>query len=357
MLDCWYYILSYTNSPSTLRNTYLTCLDFADYYDYTAEGRVIKSTYISGILAFIKKFPGIPVNMSEISDNNSIPWSVIADNKQLNWKYWNLSRRQSIDWNYVRANIYKDWSWYSLSNHKDFPIDLIGEHNYKNINWIRIFREITSSDNHDELMELAIRAGTGRDSETLTYLTRNENPQMNLSWDLIIKYMDKNWDFISLSNKPNIPWHIVIGKPKLWSWYILSNRNDIDWDFWREHTNLPWDSTAILSNSSAPWDVIRFYAGKIKITDSIICKISSRPDLDWDFVLENLQLEWNWDELSQHPTFPSERIVSSAEVELRTIRSQIVPFDYLHRYLELNSINVEEVKNYWDWNIIFSRRF
>ena len=105
--------------------------------------------------------------------------------------------------------------------------------------------------------------------------------------DLIKKYPDKNWNWWAISANENIGLSDIMANMDLpWDWKRIASYNpNIDWKDFIAHPNLPWI--------------------KPDVYDDL--------DFPFSYVLEHLELPWNWQSLSwdisietikKHPELP-----------------------------------------------------
>ena len=61
--------------------------------------------------------------------------------------------------------------------------------------------------------------------------------------------LDKPWNWINLSNNPNITWeNIESNLDKPWEWFYLSNNPSITWEFVEANPDKPWNWGVLSQN-------------------------------------------------------------------------------------------------------------
>lgn len=129
----------------------------------------------------------------------------------------------------------------------------------------------------------------------------SENP--NITWYIVNKLKHKNWDWSELSRNPGIKWEDIknnITEP--WNFKLVLQNPNITWNNVIANMEILWDwndmSFVAGNQKYITWDIIQKYMDKFEI---IPIDFSRNPNLTWDIVFNNLNLEWDWYSLSYHP--------------------------------------------------------
>lgn len=192
-----------------------------------------------------------------------------------------------------------------------------------------------------------------------TWRSISHNP--NVSIDIILANLDKEWDWtglsmnqgislLDISGHPELPWdwssvclnpNITMGfvlanldkgiskywlptMPKIHIRDILANHNNtkIKWDWHRVSENPTITCEIIATNPGIPWDwkQISAHIGDIREITNHPDKpwhwpwISRNPTLNIAFVLANLDKTWNWLQLSKNPGITMANIEANLEL-------------------------------------------
>lgn len=106
----------------------------------------------------------------------------------------------------------------------------------------------------------------------------------HVTWDIVMQYPNKPWNFNGLSKNPNITWSIIkenLDKP--WNWTSLSSHPNITWDIIAAHPK----------NDVFQWDWLT---------------VSQNPNITWEIIVNNLHIGWYWGWVSCHPCITPEII-------------------------------------------------
>ena len=97
---------------------------------------------------------------------------------------------------------------------------------------------------------------------------------------LIKLYLHKLWNYMHLSENPNITWEIVkINKDKPWNWRLLSENPNITYEIVKENPKYPWDWAYLSANPNLPWNYMY---------------LSKNPNITWKIVKTNKDKLWSW---------------------------------------------------------------
>jgi len=239
--DCFHNILQYTDSHRTLVATYLTCRDFANWYETE---RDIKITYQSAHYELLHRY-GNGKYVHHI-ENISLEFVRLHPGMDMDW--WDLSCRASFEdfieysdfpWDvnalisdmpaeYIMANATDNWDWYEISYTPGLTYDFVKNNRYRLLSYDFIIMKMDLT--WEQLVELfpaRIRA-----------ISMHQNTTLNI----IENYPEYRWDWDFISENPNLTWDFVLKNPdKPWSWSKISQQDFVDVDLIKKYPNYDWD--------------------------------------------------------------------------------------------------------------------
>jgi hypothetical protein len=208
-----------------------------------------------------------------------------------------------------------------------------------------------------------------------------------LRWYIVEKYPDVPWDYTEMSSNKNITIEDVINNPdKPWDYTNVSEYIKVTYEIVRDNPQIPWDYETLVKNDGIMCDDIY----KLNIPSDIwIKKISSnnnltikflRENLDkpfdwydvslsdftWNDIIENIDLPWCWNVISDYPDITKEIVDKHPEIEWDNA-SLVMKFDpelvikdlpdNLVEFLSLNyKLTTTFIKEHpdikWDWSLL-----
>ena len=107
--------------------------------------------------------------------------------------------------------------------------------------------------------------------------------------------MDKDWDFISISEHPNITWDIIRNNPKYpWDYEYVSQNPNITWDIVKFYPDIKWEYYWIICNPTTTWEIIKQIPRDILKNNSAI---NFNPNITYDIYKNNKNnQDFHWDE-------------------------------------------------------------
>ena len=281
----------------------------------------------NSLLILLKLYPNKHWDWFDVTCNPNITIEHVIDNPSLPWDITALRWNVNITPDVVRK--YKDdfvWNYDDLCLNDNFTIEDIREFTNK----LDIYN--VSGNIHLSLETIK------KSPEIFNYYYLSNNP--NLTWEFISQNLDKRWDWDelgrhscvtldiikkhpdldwnmnSVSSNPNITLNQVLENPDLeWNWENLSYNLKVTPQMLRENMHLNWSwvdltknqhisSEDIKSNRDLPW-IIR--ANHPIIDMNTIRKgmfdywlLSTNPNINWKFVQDNINEDWNWSGLSRN---------------------------------------------------------
>lgn len=117
-----------------------------------------------------------------------------------------------------------------------------------------------------------------------------------VSLDFIEENPMRPWIYQSLSFHKDITIDYVIDHPALpWTYYDLSKHKNITLNDILDNPELPWNYTSLGANPNITLDMIQEY----DLPWDFNIGVSNNPNLNIEFVLNNIDKKWNWDYISE----------------------------------------------------------
>ena len=153
----------------------------------------------------------------------------------------------------------------------------------------------------------------------------SENPNVTLTVVQTLDVTHPDWDWSALTN--NVPLEdLRVNLSLPWDWTVLSSRWDLDMDFLIDNPSAPWD-----------WMYVSCFANLL-LTGS---DVAAHPEFDWDYdilswripvgeMLANPSVPWNWDWVKYNSSLVFDHIVAHPEIDwdFDTVSSVSLPDDY-----------------------------
>ena len=134
----------------------------------------------------------------------------------------------------------------------------------------------------------------------------------SLTWDIILKYPDKYWNWHELSK--NMPLNIILSNPnKPWNWHNICYYNTvIDHDALAEtnHKNIRWGGLSFYVSLN----IIRKYSNKTWNWYNI----SKNQNVTIEFIREYINKPWAWYFLSEYINITWDMYLKSQDLPWKT---------------------------------------
>jgi hypothetical protein len=194
----------------------------------------------------------------------------------------------------------------------------------------------------------------------------NLSANPNVTLDMIIKNINKPWNYRMLSKNPNINWEFISNNlDKKWNWELISDNPNITWNDIVNNLDKPWDWKYISKNPNITWEII--------INNSKMPwdwkYISKNPNITWEIINTNHWRKWSFKDFSYNPNLTIENVISKPNKDwdwkyiLKNLKFDIdylrklhiIPLYHrkkLYKYLSFNiNIPIEYIKdNPGSWN-------
>jgi len=253
---------------------------------------------------FIVNHPNFD-NWNNLSSSYRLTIELIDKYRDKPWNWWLISgnSRISIDTILSRTNI--PWDWSGVSANHNLTIDVILDNPDVDWDWYRL------SINHRISIQDAL------DNSNLPW---DWNRMINKIKDveIIFDNLDKFCSAVGISQNRNITWNIIDAHPKIkWSWHHLLrflqvagyeqrildiiSAKYLSFNQIRFNKNLTEEF--ILSNLDKDWNWQfthwRFDLPILPINETTKDYMSAHPRLSWEMVVDNIDMI-NWKELSRN---------------------------------------------------------
>jgi hypothetical protein len=278
-------------------------------------------------------------------------WLLIKLLPDKDWDWNAISRNINTTWDIIENNLDKPWDWGEISLNPNITLDIVrtnqtfsaGSRKGEVIQWdyarllcnINLTWEIISE--HFPLEHLPLG----------TMLCWNLSRNKNITWDMVKKNIDKQWDWMNLFDHIKITAKDIKSIIKIirsgrheslhfgylsrnsyiflkdienipefleYTEYLSRNKN-ITWEFVKKHLDKPWNWVSISQNSNITWEIIKntrilprnVCAGPCdrSVTDNTspwaTIGVSSNPNITWDIVIANPEFPWEIESLSYNP--------------------------------------------------------
>lgn len=189
------------------------------------------------------------VNM-DLTRSPNVTLETIKNNPEINWHYPSLSLNKNINYKMVKENPEIEWSYYYLSYNTSMTWSSIKDDVYnKNFNhaWL-----------------------SGHLFVNLETIKENSN----VKWDFNILMKNES---IPIEKLINFILENKVNNDVLSSYYIY-DRNDVNFEMWKTLAEIQ----------------------KSKNSNSFIPSFSYNPNLTFEIVKNNPEIEWNWNVISKH---------------------------------------------------------
>ena len=278
----------------------------------------------------VKANPDKPWNYEDLSENPNITWEIVQANPDKPWSYLFLSRNPNITWEIVRDNPDKPWYYACLSANPNITWEIIIANLDKRWDPVNLLYnpnttwEIVKSiyfnsfahlgpdlkSNAVSYIELPSKCfADGSEQKLIALLNSSDLINKFNSSDLINKFRctsdccaDFPHDVVFFCYNPNITWEVIqqlesYFRDKVPHWYPLSMNSNITLDIIQSNPKIHWDYSGVCENPNVTWEMSKNFK---ELVDYYYMYISSNPNITWEIVAENIDEQWNWDNLSNN---------------------------------------------------------
>lgn len=144
---------------------------------------------------------------------------------------------------------------------------------------------------------------------------------------LLKEFPNENWDYMKLSENPNITLEYVINHPdKQWDWCRLTRNKSITLQDIESHPDLSWDCDNILKNPNIPLTYILN-----KYPNCSMKLVSQNYGITVNDIESHMDLQWEWFWLSENPNINNDFVLRHIDEvwfsEFLTVNPGIDPND------------------------------
>jgi hypothetical protein len=131
---------------------------------------------------------------------------------------------------------------------------------------------------------------------------------------LISQFPERAWNWKALSQNPALTWRTVSGLERdCWYWSSLSANPSISWQIIRENPEFPWNYSEIIKRSSLSFSEILEVFEKLPTDErKELPELSLNENITWQDVQEHPELPWSLDELRMNPAIRFEDLNSDS---------------------------------------------
>jgi hypothetical protein len=302
--------------------------------------------YNTELTKLLRYFPCKKWDWEFITSNPNITFEYILENKKnsnIAW-YWRfISQNKSINIKDIINNINLPWDWEYVALNTNIDLNSIELYKFPRL----LYNIYKNSDiiNYLETSSYDLKFNQPL-SKCLDWNLLSSNT--NLTIDIIINNLDKQWNWFLLSNNKNIKFKDILKHLNIinnWNWYELCLKEDLEWNDIISNPKLPWDWSAIsqnynlttfefiMNNPDKPWKWLN---------------ISKNPNITWDIISSNPELPWDWYGVSQNPNITFNNVRDSyLHITWCWYYLSCNLFNY-HPYFQSNKYNKESSKKMHD---------
>lgn len=283
--------------------------------------------------------PELPWNWSYLCRNRNMTFGILQTllrNEDIQGRLrWDLlTMNENMTPEIIFNNVDLPWDWSALSSNKNFTTEVLNDisRRYK---WLpdRLFRTLSEWSNatlEEVLRNLDIkwnicllthRFGFAPQINGLVYKdwllrTLISEGHNHLPFDMILKNLDKNWNWTHLSLKTDF--RIVLNNLNLpWDWSSLSLNESITPEIVSNNLSLPWLWHRICQNPNFTFhDLIKFEHVKFR-------HLSRNPNITLDVVENNIDEDWDMNDVICNRKFAQDRNVKYETIKDVFIRSMV----------------------------------
>jgi hypothetical protein len=180
-----------------------------------------------------------------------------------------------------------------------------------------------------------------------------------LTIDMVLKNLDKDWDYDSLSENPTITFEMILQNKDIiqWNWAYVSANNNITLEMVKEHPELPWDTVNLLENKNIPFSYFEekmnesfpwYHSVNISIEDIVKHHdvstdwrmLSVHKNITMKDIEDHPELPWDWYILSGNPNLTIEMVLKHYnEMSWEGISAnENITMDIIEKYINYNWI-------------------
>lgn len=202
------------------------------------------------------------------------------------WNWRALSENPNTTWSMVEKNLEKPWNWDKLSAHPNITWEIIRDN--PGLPWIYITKNPNITWDIIEKNRELFRH----------WNTLSANP--NITLEIFEKYLDKWENYDNFSENVNIMQFVEKYPDKKWDWFHISCNKNLTWDFIEKYKNkLHINIIICIKNTNLTWKNIKDMLKDL--THYANYYFSKHPNVYWENILENPDINWQGGGISCNP--------------------------------------------------------
>ena len=208
---------------------------------------------------------------------------IVEENPDINWDWYNMSRctPDIFTWEFIKSNLDKPFDWIQLTSIYKTDWEKIVTINSEYWDWTILSRYYS--------IDLIL----ANPDKPWNWMYISENP--NITCAIIRANPGKPWYYYNLSKNANIKITDIIDNIDLpWNWKSISLKKDINIDIILEHLDKSWDWVALcktidivdmLKHKHLPWQWSVMSGGYVQYRQAKLTHIINNLELSWDFAM------------------------------------------------------------------------
>ena len=143
----------------------------------------------------------------------------------------------------------------------------------------------------------------------------------NIRMDYVTKNPQLPWNWYGLTKNPSVTMDYIESHPELpWKYDILSNKSNLTEKYIESHSEIYWDWFTLANNPNLSVSFREKNLEKIwhlkwsDIERDPVLSFADDNTVSMDFVTKHLDYNWNWDNISEHPSVTMEYIIANPKL-------------------------------------------
>jgi hypothetical protein len=221
------------------------------------------------------------------------PWisiDVITTHSNKNWDWYCVSCNPCITWDNIIDNPHIKWNWKAISCNPNITVEIIRNNLEYKWEWDRIC--ISDFDVYQSLADIIPKD--------------DQNVCIYNCWENIYKNPDSTWEQI---------YNGLQEYPQLGEMYNISMHPCVTPDIVATNNDIDWDNTGLCLNPNFEWGFIEKQLKddpEIKMW-RILYIISSNPNINWEIIKNNSDLQWNLTGVNRNPNITIKHVLSNID--------------------------------------------
>jgi uncharacterized protein with HEPN domain len=178
--------------------------------------------------------PHPSLDFQAMSRNPNVTEEFIEEHIDANWDWGFLSSKKNVSLEFIEAHMDKPWDWYvRLSQNPNMTMDFVKRHRARFV--------IDLPYIVPRLSGLLNEEGDDFNEDGLVVISYGLGANPVVTPELLVKHIDKEWNWGDLSRNLSIPLSFIEEHPELpWNWMLISDREDITPGFILRNLDKNW---------------------------------------------------------------------------------------------------------------------